>query len=261
VVAVIDYNPMELMICLAARYLEDGSSVVVGTGAPCAAAMLSQKTHAPNLVIMFEAGGIGPLLPTMPISVGDSRTFHKGIMASSMLEIMDACQRGMVDYCFLGGAQKDKYGNINSTLIGDFHKPKVRFPGSGGANDLASLCWRTLVITPHDPRRFVEKVDFITSPGYLWGKGAREAVGLAPGTGPYKIITNLCVMGFDEETKRLRVETIHPGVSKEQIVAATGFELLWAPDLTVSEAPTELELEILRKEVDPHKYIIGRQAS
>jgi len=137
------YNPMELMICLAARCLEDGSSVVVGTGAPCAAAMLAQKTSAPNIMVMFEAGGVGPILPTMPISVGDSRTFHRGIMASSMLEIMEACQRGMVDYCFLGGAQIDMYGNINSTVIGDFDKPRVRFPGSGGANDLASLCWKT----------------------------------------------------------------------------------------------------------------------
>ncbi len=256
-----EYNPMELMICLAATYLEDGSSVVVGTGAPCAAAMLSQKTHAPNIMILFEAGGIGPQLPTMPISVGDSRTFHRGIMASSMTEIMDACQRGMVDYCFLGGAQIDKYGNINSTVIGNFTKPRVRFPGSGGANDLASLCWRTMVITPHDPRRFVEKVDFITSPGYLTGPGAREKAGLPPGSGPYKIISNLCVMGYDEKTKRMMVETIHPGVTREEIVAATGFELMWSEDLSVSNPPTDTELRILREEVDPQKYIIGRQAS
>lgn len=256
-----DYNPMELMITLAARALEDGCTVVVGTGAPCAAAMLAQKTHAPNLMILFEAGGIGPLLPTMPISVGDSRTFHKAILASSMPDVMEACQRGMIDYCFLGGAQIDKYGNINSTVIGNFQKPKVRLPGSGGANDLASLCWRTMVICPHDPRRFVEKVDFITTPGYLTGKGAREAAGLPPGTGPYKIITNLCVMGFDEETKRMKVESIHPGVTREDIVKNTGFELLWADEVLTSTPPSEQELRILREEVDPMRYIIGRQAS
>ncbi|HRR62099.1 MAG TPA: CoA transferase, partial [Spirochaetota bacterium] len=142
-----DYNAMELMICVAARNLEDGATVVVGTGAPCAAAMLSQKIYSPNLCILFEAGGVAPILPTMPISVGDSRTFHKAIMASSMPEVMETCQRGMVDYTFLGGAQIDMYGNINSTMIGDdYQKPKVRFPGSGGANDLASLCWRTMMM-------------------------------------------------------------------------------------------------------------------
>jgi len=169
---------MELMICVASRYLEDGATVVVGTGAPCAAAMRSQRVSAPNLMIMFEAGGIGPLLPSMPISVGDSRTFYQGVAASTMPEIMAMCQRGMVDYCFLGGAQIDAYGNLNSTVIGPHDRPKVRLPGSGGANDLASLCWRTMMMTPQDRRRFVGRVDFVTTPGYLSGPGAREAAGL-----------------------------------------------------------------------------------
>src|ERR1051325_6241214 len=161
------YNPMELMICCASRLLEDGRTVAVGTGVPCAAAMLAQRTTAPQLVICFEAGGIAPQLPTMPISVGDSRTFYRALMATSMADIMETCQRGLVDYTFLGGAQIDRYGNLNSTIIGsDYAKPKVRLPGSGGANDLGSLCWRILTITPHDPRRFVDKVDFITTPGY-----------------------------------------------------------------------------------------------
>src|SRR6266566_3027441 len=132
------YNPMELMICCAARLLEDGATVAVGTGVPCAAAMLAQKTAAPNLVIFFEAGGVAPQLPTMPISVGDSRTFYRGLMA----DVMETCQRGLMDYTFLGGAQIDAFGNLNSTMIGGTHaKPKVRLPGSGGANDLASFCW------------------------------------------------------------------------------------------------------------------------
>lgn len=253
-----EYNRMELMICLASRYLEDGSTVVVGTGAPCAAAMLSQKTSAPNLMIFFEAGGVGPILPSMPISVGDSRTFFKGLAASSMPDIMESCQRGMVDYTFLGGAQIDMYGNINSTLIGDYDKPKVRFPGSGGANDLASLCWRTMMITPQDRKRFTNNINFITSPGYLKGKGSREEAGLPPGGGPYKIITDLAVMGFDPETCRMRVESIHPQVTRESVMENTGFELLWAPEVLPSEPPTREELEILRSEVDPLRYIIGR---
>src|SRR5438309_8386446 len=132
------YNAMELMICCAARLLEDGKTVAVGTGVPCAAAMLAQRTCAPQLVIFFEPGGVAPQLPTMPISVGDSRTFFRGVMATSMADIMLLGQRGMIDYTFLGGAQIDAYGNLNSTIAGSYDKPSVRFPGSGGANDLAS---------------------------------------------------------------------------------------------------------------------------
>lgn len=253
-----DYNVMEMMITAAARNLEDGASVGVGTGAPCAAAMLAQKTHAPNLVVLFEAGGVSPQLPTMPISVGDSRTTYKALMASGMCEIMETCQRGMVDYCFLGGAQIDKFGNLNSTVIGDWAHPKVRFPGSGGANDFASFCWKIMVITPQDARRFVEKVDFITSPGYLGGPGSREAAGLAAGTGPFKVITDLAVMGFDEETKQMRVESLHHGVTFDQVQENTSFQMLKAPEIAETLPPTAEELRILREEVDPHKYIIGR---
>ena len=254
-----DYNDMELMICIAARHLENGSTVVVGTGAPCAAAMLAQKTAAPNLVVLFEAGGMAPILPSMPISVGDSRTFYKALMASSMPFIMENCQRGMIDYTFLGGAQIDAYGNLNSTIIGPDHsRPKVRFPGSGGANDLGSLCWRTMVMTPQDKRRFVEKVDFVTTPGYLTGPGAREAAGLPPDTGPHKVITNLAVMGYDEETKKMRVESVHPGLTLEQVREKTGFELLAAESPEETEPPRAEELSILRQEVDPLRYVIGR---
>jgi len=253
-----NYNTMELSIVTAARSLEDGSTVGVGTGAPCAAAMLAQMTHAPNLVIMFEAGGISPLLPTMPISVGDSRTFFKAIMASSMCEIMETCQRGMVDYTFLGGAQIDMYGNLNSTCIGCWNTPKVRFPGSGGANDFASFCWKVMVITPQDKRRFVEKVDFITTPGYLDGPGAREKAGLPRGTGPHRVITNMAVMGYDEETKRMRVESVHHGYTFEDVQDNAGFELLKAREIVETPAPTKEELEILRTKVDPKRYIIGR---
>lgn len=253
-----EYNSMELMICVAARLLEDGSTVGVGTGAPCAAAMLAQKTHAPDLFILFEAGGLAPQLPMMPISVGDSRTFYRANMATSMNDIMDACQRGMVDYTFLGGAQIDSYGNLNSTVVGDYEKPKVRFPGSGGANDFASFCWRTMVITAHSAQRFVEKIDFLTTPGYLTGPGAREEAGLPQGSGPYRVITDLGVMGFNAQTKRMQVESIHPGVTFEMIQESTGFEMLKAPHIEQTEVPSEPELRILREEVDPNGYLVNR---
>ncbi len=252
-----DYNMMELMICVAARYLEDGKTVAVGTGAPCAAAMLAQKTGAPDLVVLFEAGGVAPLLPEMPISVGDSRTFYRAVMAAGMVDTMTTCARGQVDYAFLGGAQIDKYGNINSTCIGDYEKPKVRFPGSGGANDFASLCWRTMIMTVHSTTRFVEKCDFITSPGFLTGDGAREAAGLPEG-GPYKIVTDLGVMGFDEATKAMMIDALHPGVDVATVRQATGFELIVPDAIGRTEPPTAEELRILRDEVDPLRLVIGR---
>jgi glutaconate CoA-transferase subunit B len=253
------YNAMELMICCAARLLEDGCTVTVGTGVPCAAAMLAQRTTAPNITIFFEAGGVAPQLPTMPISVGDSRTFYRGVMASSMCEIMETCQRGLMDYAFLGGAQIDAYGNLNSTMIGrDYTKPRVRLPGSGGANDLASFCWRVITVTNHDKRRFVEKLDFLTTPGFLTGPGAREAAGLPPGAGPYRVITDLAVMGFDEGTKRMRVLSLHPGVPLDRVQQNTGFTLAVHDSLETTSAPTDLELRILREEVDPFRYVIGR---
>jgi glutaconate CoA-transferase subunit B len=253
-----DYNSMELMICIAARLLADRCTVGVGTGAPCAAAMLAQKTHAPGLMVLFEAGGMAPLMPSMPVSVGDSRTSYRALMATSMCDIMEGCQRGMVDYTFLGGAQIDAFGNLNSTVVGDYAQPKVRFPGSGGANDFASFCWHTLVLTQHGKRRFVEKLDFLTTPGYLTGPGAREAAGLPAGSGPYKVITDLAVMGYDENTKRMTVESVHAGVTYDQVQDNTGFELGGKADVARTAPPTAEELRILREEVDPHSFVIGR---
>jgi len=254
-----EYNVMEMMIVAAARELEDGTVVAVGTGAPCAAAMLAQKTHSPNLVILFEAGGIDPILPEMPITVGDSRTIHRASMAGSMGDIMEACARGAVDYTFLGGAQIDMYGNLNSTFIGtDYQHPKVRLPGSGGANDFASLCWRMMVITPQNTQRFVEKLDFMTSPGWLDGGDSRERAGLPPGSGPYRIITNLAVMDFEPESKRMRVVSTHPGYSFADVQANCGFALLRAERITETPPPSETELRSLREQVDPYGLIINR---
>jgi glutaconate CoA-transferase subunit B len=254
-----NYNSIELMICTAARELEDGSSVGVGTGAPCAAAMLAQKTYSPNLVIFFEAGGAAPLIPEMPISVGDSRTTWKAVMASGMCEIMETACRGMIDYTFLGGAQIDMYGNLNSTRIGiDHQKPKIRFPGSGGANDFASFCWRMMVMTPQDTKRFTEKCQYITTPGWLTGGDSRSRSGLPKETGPYKIITNMAVMDFEPKSKRMRIIAINPGYSEKDVQDNCGFELFRAKKIIENKSPTTNELTILREQIDPYHYVIGR---
>jgi glutaconate CoA-transferase subunit B len=249
---------MELMICCAARELDDGRTVAVGTGLPCAAAMLAQRTHAPNLVVLFEAGGVAPLLPTMPVSVGDSTTFHRAVLATSMADVMQFCQRGVVDYTFLSGAQIDPFGNLNSTAIGPHAKPTVRLPGSGGANDLASFCWRTLIVMKHDPKKFVEKLDFLTTPGYLTGPGAREAAGLPARTGPHRVITDLCACDFDPATRRMRVLSLHPGKTLARVRAATGFALEACDPPGTTVEPTAEQLHILRTDVDPGRYILGR---
>ncbi len=242
------YNPMELLVTCAARMLEDGAVVAVGTGVPCAAAMLAQQTTAPNLVILFEAGGVAPRLPTMPVSVGDSRTFHQALMATSMADVMETAARGLIDYAFLGGAQIDAFGNLNSTQIGlDHNRPKVRLPGSGGACDLATNCWRVIVVMNHDRRRFVERLDFRTSPGYLDGPGTREAAGLPAGTGPYHVITDLAILGYDATTGRMKVLSLHPGKSADLVRRHTGFPLDIPADTPVTPPPTRAELAILRR--------------
>lgn len=251
------YTPIELMATVASHQLEDGKIVGVGTGLPMIAGLLAQKTHAPKLIIFFEAGSIAPQVPTLPISVGDSRCAHRAVAATGLAGIMETGQRGMIDYAFLGGAEVDMYGNINSTVIGDHDSPKVRLPGSGGANDFGSLSWRTIIIARHDKAKLPERVSFITTPGYIDGPGAREKAGLPRGTGPYRVITNLALMGFDDETCRMKLISVHPGVTVDQVRENTGFDLIIPDDVATSPSPTENELTVLRG-IDPDGIIIGK---
>lgn len=254
----VEYNLTELMACVSSRLLEEGASVLVGTGLPLVSASLAQKLHAPNLLLIFEAGGIGARIPTIPISVGDSRTCHKAVMAASMDYVMSCAQLGFTDYAFLGAAQMDMYGNLNTTVIGDYGAPKVRLPGSGGGNDAGSLCRRTITLMRHDRRRFVEKLDFLTTPGYITGPGAREEAGLPANTGPYRVISQLGVMDFEPESKRMRLISVHPGVSVEEVLENTSFELLVHEEVTETEPPTQVELDLLRNEVDSAGIVIGK---
>lgn len=252
------YNPTELLICSASRLMEDHSTAFIGTGIPMLAASLAQKMHAPNLVAIFEFGGTGAIMDELPLAVGERRTFHRAVSASGIADIMETAQRGFVEYGFLGGAQIDPYGNLNSTVIGEQPNPKVRLPGSGGGNDVGSHCWQTIAIMPHDVRRFVPEVDFITTPGYLSGPGSREKAGLPRGTGPYRVVTTLAILGFHPENKRMMLLQTQPGVTVEQVVENTGFELEMAGEVTQNEPPTADELRILRQEVDKDKLYIGK---
>jgi glutaconate CoA-transferase, subunit B len=252
------YNLTELLACVAASFLEDGRSVFVGTGFPVLVGMLAQRSHAPGLLIIFEAGGIGPQVPALPISVGDSRTYYHASAASSLHDVMSASQSGHVDYGFLGGAAMDRYGNVNTTVIGDWAHPKARLPGSGGANDVGSFCWLTIyVMRQQSKRTFVNKLDFLTTPGFLTGPGAREAAGLPANTGPYRVITQLGVYGFDDETKRMKLLALHPGVTVDQVREASEFKIIIPEKIDVSAEPTDEQLRILH-EIDPRGMVIGK---
>lgn len=250
------YKPNELLICTAARLMEDSTTAFIGTGIPMLAGALAQKMHAPNLVSVFEFGGTGAILEELPLAVGERRTFHKALAASGLSDIVETAQRGFIEYGFLGGAQIDPYGNLNSTVIGDHDHPKVRLPGSGGGNDVGSHCWRTIAIMQHDKRRFIEKVDFITTPGYLSGPGAREAAGLPPKTGPYRVVTTLAVLGYHPQSRRMLLLATQPGVTVEQVIENTGFELLLADEIGKNPPPSAEELKILRDEVDTERFYI-----
>lgn len=250
------YSKNELMICVAAHLFEDGATCFIGTGIPMLAAMLAAKTTAPNLVPVFEFGGTGAILEELPRAVGEARTWHKGISALGICDTMETAQRGFIDYGFLGGAQIDPYGNLNSITIGEHDHPRARLPGSGGGNDVGSHCWQTVAIMQHDARRFVPKTDCVTTPGFLTGPGAREAAGLPKGTGPAYVVSTLALMDFDPESKRMRLKATHPGVSMEDVVAATGFKLVIPEHVNVTEPPSAEELRLLREEIDPEKLYI-----
>ena len=252
-----EFTPTEIMATVASKLLEDDKSVFVGTGLPIIAAMLAQRTRAPRLLIIFEAGGVGPKVPILPVSVGESRTFHLGVAATSMHDVMSLAQQGYVDYGFLGAAMIDMYGNINTTVIGDHDHPRARLPGSGGANDVGSSCWRTILIMRQEKRRFMKKIDFLTTPGYLSGPGARERAGLPAGTGPYRVITQLGLYGFDEATKRVKLLATHPGVTAAQIQENSEFEILIPEHVETTEPPTPEERRILH-EIDPLGIAIGK---
>ena len=253
------YSVREFLAYAGASVLEDKSSVFVGTGLPIIAAMLAQKTHAPDLLLVFEAGGIGPQMPELAVSVGDSRTFHRAVAASSMHDVMSMSQLGYIDFGFLGAAQIDVYGNINTTVIGPYDTPKVRLPGSGGANDVGSFAGKLVIIIANQSlRTFVKRLDFLTTAGYLDGPGARERHGLAAHTGPYRVVTQLAIYDFAEDSKRLRLISLHPGITASDVTDNSEFEIDVSDNVTVTPEPTEESLRIMRHQLDPAGIVLGK---
>ncbi|MFT7460674.1 MAG: glutaconate CoA-transferase subunit B [Planctomycetota bacterium] len=247
-----DYTSSELLAVMSARQLVDGQTVFAGVGIPLLAATLTQRLQSPGLTILFEGGVLGPFVVPgeLPPTTNEQRCTRRANMILAITDVLLLLQRGYVDIGFMGGAEIDRYGNLNSSILGDPKKPKVRLPGTGGGNDISSLT-QMIVTMKHEKRRFVEKVDFITSPGFLDGGSSRKDSGLVTG-GMHRVITDLAIIGFDEKTKSMKVEALHPGVTVEQVRDNTGFDIQIDNDLMVTELPTAKELEVLRL-LDPEQ--------
>jgi len=245
-----DYTSPELLTINAARLLRDGDTVFVGVGLPNLACNLARRTHAPNLLMIYEAGVIGAQPARLPLSIGDPTLVSGALAVCSMYDIFAFyLQRGNVDVGFMGGAQIDRFGNVNATVIGDYAHPKVRLPGSGGSMEIAAWANRCYLLTPHSKRRFPAKLDFRTSAGFLSGKAERQAANLRGG-GMLAVVTDLGLLEPDE-TGELVLTALHPGATVEQARENTGWELKVAAQIRTTLPPSPEELRILRQELDP----------
>ncbi len=250
----LEYSDNEMMAISAGRFIKDGDIVFAGTGVSMLAATAAKRIYAPKAVIFFETGGIDPTLDEIPMAVSDLRVMSGTCLNSGLIEAFSIVgHRKLHTIAFLGAAQIDKYGNLNTTAIGDYHRPKTRFSGSGGACDVASFASGVITFMQHEKRRFVERLDYLTSVGWYKGGDSRQKLGLKRG-GALAVVTNLGVMRFDDNTKEMYLDEYYPGVTIENIIENTGFEID-VSKAKEAKAPTELELLILRNEVDPQRLI------
>ncbi|MEA1968986.1 MAG: CoA-transferase [Thermodesulfobacteriota bacterium] len=247
------YTPAELMVAAASREISDGEVVFVGMRLPLLGFLLAKKLYAPNATGLYELGIVRDDAAPEPIlTMGDLPNLSNATWLSSTWDMMGLLQQGCVDVSFIGGAQVDRFGNLNTSYVGDFKEPSTRLPGSGGACDLACLARRHIIIMAHRKHRFVEKVDFITSPGFGTGGRWRENQGL-PWGGPSTVITDKGVLKFDEKTKEMTLVSLHPGVTLKEIYDSTGWKLKLAPSLGETKIPSKDELLALRI-FDPHRF-------
>jgi glutaconate CoA-transferase subunit B len=251
------YSPREIMAICAGRMVEDGDILFAGTGISMLAATVAKRIHAPRAVVLFETGGIDPSLDELPISVADGRVMVGTSVNTGLADTLTLVGHPRFKtVAFLGAAQIDRYGNLNSTCIGDYHRPKARFPGSGGACDALSTATATIIFMNHEKKKFVEKLDYRTSPGWLTGGDSRKKAGFRRG-GPVAVVTNLGLLKFDEVTREMYLAEYYPGISPGEIVKNTGFPID-VERAVLFDPPSDEELRILREEVDPQRLILGR---
>jgi len=247
----------EIMVIEASKFITNGDTVMVGTGMPFVASIFALKSHAPAMCFVVETGTIAPEVIPIPISVSDPRVMHRAVKLGSLLDTLgNILHRGLADIGFLGGAQIDKFANVNSTLIGDKTNPKVRLPGSGGANDIASHAKKILIIAPHEKRRFPEKCDYITSPGYIDGPDGRANAGLPVEYPDISVVTDLAIMEINKSVGILEVTNLMPEISIDHVIENTGFKPLISSNLKTIPVPTDNELDLLRNKIDPNGVYI-----
>jgi glutaconate CoA-transferase, subunit B len=253
-----DFSADEMMASVAARELADGDVVFVGIGLPNLACNLARATHAPNLVLIYESGAVGATPSRLPVSIGDPALVTGSLMVCGMADVFQCfLQNGRIEVGFLGGAQVDRWGNINTTVIGDYAHPKVRLPGSGGATEIAAHARRTLVVAKLGPRTFPEQVDFVTSPGHRY-RGTPRSEFRMPGQGPVTVITDKGVLEADRKSGELVLAALYPGVSAAEVRAGVAWPLAARTTLRELAPPSARELQLLREVLDPNRlYLKG----
>jgi len=252
----LEYTPSELMAAAGARELQDGEIVAVGLGLPVVATFLAKQTHAPKITILFELGVIDPEPVHCGVGLADPRVWYRARVLSSFVDILGAIlHRGRVDVGFLGGLEVDRYGNLNTTLLGDPRGTFRHFVGSGGANDIASSAQRTIIIMRHEARKLKKAVSFLTSPGYITGGDSRAQAGLRGG--PSRVITDKAIFGFHPETKEMMLMSIHPGNTLDDVVGTMGFAPIIPQQVPFTEPPTKDQVRLIRQVIDPQRMYMG----
>lgn len=256
------FSTKELMAVCCAREIKNFEVVFVGIGLPMMGGLVAYNTHAKNSIFVYEGGGVGGMSKRVPWSIGDNPTVENALSVQEMWRLFSDAQAGFINRGVIGGAQIDKYGNLNTTVImgkGSYEKPRIRLPGSGGANDIASSCGETVIVMQLEAGKFLEKIDFITSPGHLTGAGSREAAGLC-GRGPSVVITQKCIFRFDEHSKEMYLDALFPNVTVDEVKELVQWDLKIAPNIKSVELPLQTEVDIIKR-LDPKGIMLGAKSN